>query len=57
VLMLWAYLLACIFLICAELCSQLNLWIINQNQAETPRIRIFADTSMARLPAEIPPPT
>lgn len=55
VLMLWAYLLACIFLICAELCSQLNLWIINQS--ETPRIRIFADTSMARLPAEIPPPT
>jgi len=55
VLMLWAYLLACIFLICAELCSQLNLWLINQN--ETPPVRMLADTNMARLPAEIPPPT
>ena len=54
VLLLWAYLTACIFLICAELCSQLNLWMLGQH--ETPRISVYNDASLAQLPAEIPPP-
>lgn len=54
VLMLWAYFTACIFLISAELCSQLNLWFIMQN--ETPRVRIMPEKNFAKLPAEIPPP-
>ncbi len=51
VLLLWAYLVACIFLVSAEICSQVDIWFANQT--EPPRISIFSET---QLPAEIPPP-
>jgi len=54
VLLLWAYLMACIFLLSAEICAQLNVWFMAQN--EKPRIRIFVENNFADLPAEIPPP-
>lgn len=53
VLMLWAYFIACIFLISAEICSQLNLWLLSQY--ETSAVSILPP-QYARLPAEIPPP-
>lgn len=54
VLMLWAFLTACIFLICAEICSQLNLWF--NSPEDEPRIRIYTEPELAGLPAEVPPP-
>ena len=54
VLLLWAYLMMCIFLISAELCSQLNFWLSYQN--EPPLTRIFSDQKSPALPSEIPPP-
>ena len=54
-LLLWAYLTACIFLISAEICSQLNLWLINQQEEES-RGQIYIESSNAQLPPEIPPP-
>lgn len=54
VLMLWAFLTMCIFLIAAEICAQLNLWLISRNEA--PRIRVFPERAISQLPAEIPPP-
>lgn len=54
VLLLWAFLVACIFLFCAELCSQLNLWLMAQD--DTPRVKLYTETSYAHLPAEVPPP-
>jgi len=35
VLLLWAYLIAAIFLLGAELCAQLNAWFIARNERET----------------------
>ncbi len=54
VLLFWAYLTACIFLISAELCSQLNFWMASLN--DEPPIRILTETEFEQLPAEIPPP-
>jgi membrane protein len=54
VLLLWAYLTACIFILSAELCAQLNLWL--QAQDEQQRVSLFIDSRPSRLPAEIPPP-
>ncbi len=54
VLLLWAYLTACIFLIAAEICAQLNLWFTGQH--ETPNIRVYLENNVSQLPAEIPPP-
>lgn len=54
VLMLWAYLMAGIFLISAEICSQLNLWFLSQQ--ETSRVDVISTGTFAQLPAEIPPP-
>lgn len=54
VLLLWAFLVACIFLITAEICSQLNLWIINRH--ESPRIHILPENVISHLPSEVPPP-
>jgi membrane protein len=55
VLMLWAFLMACILLICAEICAQLNLWFNGPD--DEPRISISVyESEMSRLPAEIPPP-
>ncbi|PJF23085.1 MAG: hypothetical protein CUN56_02685 [Phototrophicales bacterium] len=55
ILMLWAFLTASIFLISAEICSQLNLWMIDQSEKEN-TVSVFVDPDLARLPAEIPPP-
>lgn len=55
VLMLWAYLAASVFLISAEICSQINLWFIGQ-QHEVPRVSIITETGLTQLPAEVPPP-
>lgn len=55
ILMLWAYLTASIFFISAEVCSQLNLWMIDQSEKES-TVTVFIDPDLARLPAEIPPP-
>lgn len=52
-LLLWAYLVACIFIISAEICSQINLWMLGHDE---PRIRLIAEQSLSELPAEIPPP-
>lgn len=54
VLMLWAYVTAGIFLVSAEICSQLNLWFARS--VEPSRMQIMPDRSIANLPAEIPPP-
>ena len=54
IFLLWAFLTACIFLLSAELCAQLNLWFIAQN--EPARNRIYTERSFSNLPAEIPPP-
>jgi membrane protein len=54
VLMLWAFLSACIFLISAELCSELNLWLDGLHEA--PRVHILPEGGLSELPAEIPPP-
>lgn len=54
-LLLWAYLTACIFLIAAEICSQLNLWMINLQEEEN-RVQIYIESHNAQLPPEIPPP-
>ena len=54
ILLFWAYLTACIFLISAELCSQLNFWMSSLD--DVPAIRILTETDFNRLPSEIPPP-
>ncbi len=55
VLMLWAYLVASVFLIAAEICSQINLWLI-EFEHDSPRVSIITDGGMTQLPAELPPP-
>lgn len=54
ILLLWAYLTACIFLISAELCAQLNFWISEQDEPQV--MQVFVDAEFTQLPAEIPPP-
>ena len=54
VLMFWAYLTAAIFLISAEICSQLNLWFMGQHEED--RISVYIESTLTHLPAEIPPP-
>ncbi|NJL54652.1 YihY/virulence factor BrkB family protein [bacterium] len=54
VFLLWAFLTACIFLLSAELCSQLNLWFMAQS--EPARAPIYTGRSFSELPAEVPPP-
>ena len=54
VLLLWAFLMFCIVLITAEICAQLNLWLINKN--ELSHVPILPETTLSHLPAEIPPP-
>ncbi len=55
VLMVWAYLTASIFLICAEICSHLNLWFI-ANAEQKRHVSVFVDADLESLPEEIPPP-
>ncbi|MFW5691215.1 MAG: YihY/virulence factor BrkB family protein [Chloroflexota bacterium] len=55
ILMVWAYLTASIFLICAEICSQVNLWLLKKDEQEQ-RVSVFIDADLAALPDEIPPP-
>lgn len=54
IFLLWAFLTASIFLLSAEICAQLNLWFIGQN--EPARHRIYSESAFTDLPAEIPPP-
>ena len=54
VLLLWAFLTASVFLLSAELCSQLNLWLISQEESQ--RLQVFRGNNFLQLPAEIPPP-
>ena len=54
ILLLWAYLVACIFLISAEICAQLNLWFLTQQEQVAPRT--IQANRFSQLPAEIPPP-
>ena len=54
VLLLWAFLTASVFLISAELCSQLNLWLTAQEESQ--RLQVFRGNNFLQLPAEIPPP-
>ncbi|GAB4508401.1 MAG: hypothetical protein OHK0046_00670 [Anaerolineae bacterium] len=53
VLLLWAYLIAAIFLISAEICSQLNLWFMGHNDE---RVRVISESILTHLPADMPPP-
>lgn len=55
ILMVWAYLVASIFLIHAEFCSQLNLWMIDRSEQER-RDRAIRDVDLDALPEDIPPP-
>lgn len=55
VLMVWAYLTASIFLICAEICAQLNLWHIAKSEQQK-RVSVFIHAELSGLPEEIPPP-
>lgn len=55
VLMLWAYLVASVFLIAAEICSQINLWLL-EFENDSPRVSIITDGGMTQLPPELPPP-
>lgn len=54
ILLLWAFVMASAFLISAELCSQLNLWFMSQD--ETERLEVLRENNFLQLPAEIPPP-
>jgi len=54
VLMLWAFLTACIFLLSAEVCAQINLWFVGQH--EPPKIMVFMENRFPQLPTEMPPP-
>jgi membrane protein len=54
IFLLWAFLTACILLLSAEICAQINLWLISQN--EPTRHQIYSEQTFANLPAEIPPP-
>ncbi len=54
IFLLWAFLTACIFLLSAELCAQLNLWFTEQNEPK--RSHVYTERSFSHLPAEIPPP-
>ena len=49
VLLLWAYLIAAIFLFSAEFCAQLNEWFVVQHRREIERL--YAESE---LPSEIP---
>jgi membrane protein len=55
VLMLWSFLTACIFLFCAELCAQLNLWFSGPDDEPRPVINVL-EPELSQLPREIPPP-
>lgn len=55
VLLLWAYLVASIFLISAEVCAQLNIWFNSPEEAANPR-DIIVNNGRARLQSHIPPP-
>jgi membrane protein len=55
VLLLWAYLVTSILLICAEICAQLNLWFRGPID-ETSQPKIIIEQGQARLPTDIPPP-
>jgi membrane protein len=55
VLMLWSFLTACIFLFCAEICAQLNLWFSGSDDEPRPVINAL-EPELSRLPREIPPP-
>ncbi len=50
VLLLWAYLIAAIFLISAEVCAQLNDWYIMRHEKEIERL--YAESELS---AELPP--
>lgn len=50
VLLLWAYLIAAIFLLSAELCAQLNEWFIMRQEKEVERL--YAESELS---AELPP--
>jgi len=52
VLLLWAFLLASIFLFSAELCAQLNDWFLFQHEAEWEEVE--AEEAPPQLPPEIP---
>ena len=52
VLLLWAFLLASIFLFSAELCAQLNDWFLFQHEAEWAELE--AEEAPAQLPPEMP---
>ena len=55
VLLLWAYLIAAIFLFSAELCSQLNQWFIARHERELRQLVIELDDALqpqSRLPKE-----
>lgn len=54
IFLLWAFLTASIFLLSAEICAQINLWLIGQN--EPTRHHIYSENAFPNLPAEIPPP-
>jgi membrane protein len=51
VLLLWAFLLASIFLFSAELCAQLNDWFVFQHEAA------WEELEAAEAPAQLPPET
>jgi membrane protein len=53
VLLLWAFLLASIFLFSAELCAQLNDWFLFQHEAEWAELE--AEDAPPQLPPETPP--
>jgi membrane protein len=56
ILMVWAYLVASVFLICAEICSQLNFWLITHEEHERRTVAAFLDIQLEGLPEEVPPP-
>jgi membrane protein len=50
VLLLWAYLIAAIFLFSAELCAQLNEWFIMQHEKEIERLYAESELSIGTPP-------
>jgi membrane protein len=50
VLLLWAYLIAAIFLLSAEVCAQLNAWFLMRQEKEIERL--YAESELS---AELPP--
>jgi membrane protein len=49
ILMLWAYLIASIFLLSAELCAELDAWLGAHREPET----MYIETDIPRLPPEV----